>query len=95
MKANNAIYNLNRAKIKKTLKNKMKEYHCLFHCPIKINDYIISIDIIKEKVVFGTLMGDVYLCSADSKKLDINLTLENKRFTRIGILKKIVLQKII
>ena len=26
-------------------------------------------------------MGDVYLCRVDSKKFDINLTLENKRFT--------------
>ena len=72
MKTNNAIYNINRTKIKKTLKNKMKEYHCLFHCPININDCINSIDIINDKVVFGTLMGDVYLCRVDSKKLNVN-----------------------
>ena len=72
MKTNNAIYNINRTKIKKTLKNKMKEYYCLFHCPINNNDCINSIDIINDKVVFGTLMGDVYLCRVDSKKLNVN-----------------------
>ena len=72
MKTNNVIYNIYRTKIKKTFNNKMKEYYCIFHCPINTNDCINSIDINNDKVVFGTLMGDVYLCRVDSKKLNIN-----------------------
>ena len=80
MKTNNAIYNINRTKIKKTFKNKVKEYYCIFHCPININDCINSIDINNDKVVFGTLMGDVFLCRVDSKKLN-RKNYENQKHT--------------
>ena len=70
MKTNNAIYNINRLKIKKSSNNKKKEYTCIFHCPLNINDCINSIDIIDDKVVFGTLMGDVFLCRVDENKLN-------------------------
>ena len=87
MKTNNAIYNINRTKIKKPSNNKKKEYTCIFHCPLNINDCINSIDIIDDKVVFGTLMGDVFLCRVDEKKLngknnDINTINKKSEITK-------------
>ena len=46
-----------------------KKYKCIFHCPITINDCINSIDLKEDKVIIGTLMGDVFLCRADESKL--------------------------
>ena len=87
MKTNNAIYNINRTKIKKPSNNNKKEYTCIFHCPLNINDCINSIDIIDDKVVFGTLMGDVFLCRVDEKKLngknnDINTINKKSEITK-------------
>ena len=70
MKTNNTIYNKNRTKIKNTFNKMKKNYNCIFHCKINNNDCINSIDINDDKVVFGTLMGDVYLCRVDEKKLN-------------------------
>ena len=70
MKTNNAIY-INRAKIKnKPINRKNITYKCIFHCPINLNDCINSIDLFEDKVVFGTLMGDVFLCRVDENKLN-------------------------
>ena len=71
MKTNNVIYNINRAKSKKINKKKIS-YECIFHCPTNINDCINSVDIFEDKIVFGTLMGNVYLCRVDEKKLNKN-----------------------
>ncbi len=46
-----------------------KKYKCIFHCPITINDCINSIDLKEDKVIIGTLMGDVFLCRVDESKL--------------------------
>ena len=70
MKTNNTIYNKNRAKNKKPFIKRKKSYNCIFHCPINTNDCINSIDINDDKVVLGTIMGDVYLCRVDEKKLN-------------------------
>ena len=70
MKTTNVIYNINRIKTKKTSNKKKISYECIFHCPTNINDCINSIDMIDDKVVFGTLMGNVYLCRVDEKKLN-------------------------
>ena len=70
MKTNNAIY-INRTKIKKKPLNKKNiTFKCIFHCPINLNDCINSIDLFEDKVVFGTLMGDVFLCRVDENKLN-------------------------
>ena len=70
MKTNNAIY-INRTKIKnKPINEKNNTYKCIFHCPINLNDCINSIDLFEDKVVFGTLMGDVFLCRVDENKLN-------------------------
>ena len=75
MKTNNAIYNndnKNSSKIKKSILKKKKAYKCIFQCQINPNDCINSIDLIDDKVVFGTLMGDVLLCRVDENKLNGN-----------------------
>lgn len=70
MKTNNAIY-INRKKIiKKSLNKRNITYKCIFHCPINLNDCINSIDLFEDKVIFGTLMGDVFLCRVDENKLN-------------------------
>ena len=53
-------------KIKTKMKNKF-EYICIFHCPITLNDCINSMDLKDDKVIFGTLMGDAYLCRIDEE----------------------------
>ena len=80
MKTNNAIYNKNSSKIKKTFNKKKKAYKCIFHCQINPNDCINSIDLIEDKVVFGTLMGDVLLCRVDENNLSGNYN-ENQIIT--------------
>ena len=80
MKTNNAIYNKNSSKIKKTFNKKKKTYKCIFHCQINPNDCINSIDLIEDKVVFGTLMGDVLLCRVDENNLSGNYN-ENQIIT--------------
>ena len=83
MKTNKEIYDINYSKIKKTFNKKKKSYNCIFHFLINRNDFINSIDINDDKVVFGTLMGDVYLCRVDEKKLnykifEVEVTTEKK-----------------
>ena len=54
--------------IKTKMKNNNKSnFTCIFHCPITINDCINSIDLKEDKVIFGTLMGDAYLCRIDEE----------------------------
>ena len=50
-------------------KKKDSEYKCIFHAPINSSDFITSIDIFEDKVVYGTIMGNVDLCRVDSNKL--------------------------
>ena len=82
MKTN--IYNKSSSKIKNSILKKKKAYKCIFHCQINPNDCINSIDLIDDKVVFGTLMGDVLLCRIDENKLKgnnkANQILKKKKF---------------
>ena len=52
------------------------KYKCIFHCPILYNDIACSIDLDKNYLVYGTLMGEVALCLIEDfssyKKNDIN-----------------------
>ena len=83
MKTNKEIYDINYTKIKKSFNKKKNNYNCIFHFLMNRNDCINSIDINDDKVVFGTLMGDVYLCRVDeaklnNKKYEVEVTPDNK-----------------
>jgi len=52
-------------------------YKCIFNYEISLNDCINSIDLIDDKVVFGTIMGDVFLCRIDENNLLIKHNKKN------------------
>ena len=52
-------------------------YKCIFNYEISLNDCINSIDLIDDKVVFGTIMGDVILCRLDENNLLIKNSKNN------------------
>ena len=52
-------------------------YKCIFNYEISLNDCINSIDLIDDKVVFGTIMGDVILCRLDENNLLIKNSKKN------------------
>ena len=52
-------------------------YKCIFNYEISLNDCINSIDLIDDKVVFGTIMGDVILCRIDENNLLIKNNKKN------------------
>ena len=68
MKANDDNFT-KKVKIRKNIPLKKSDYTCIFHCPITTNDIINSIDLNEDKVIIGTLMGDVFLCRVDDSKL--------------------------
>ncbi len=49
--------------------NKNNKYKCKFHYSLYQNDCINSIDIIDDKIVLGTIMGDVSLIRVDENNL--------------------------
>ena len=68
MKTNNDNFT-KKAKMRNDFPQKASDYTCIFHCPITVNDCINSIDLKDDKVIIGTLMGDVFLCRVDESKL--------------------------
>ena len=68
MKTNNDNFT-KKTKMRNDFPQKKSEYTCIFHCPITVNDCINSIDLKDDKVIIGTLMGDVFLCRVDESKL--------------------------
>ena len=69
MKKGNSSSKLIRQRKKIHPSKKPYQYTCVFHCSKNENDCINSIDIFDDKVVFGTLMGDVNLCRVDKNNL--------------------------
>ena len=65
----NNIVNEEKTKINNKIKYTKSKYKCIFHLSISKNDCINSIDIINDKVVIGTIMGDVNLCRVDENNL--------------------------
>jgi hypothetical protein len=47
-------------------------YQNIFLCPLNKNDCVNSIDIFDDIILYGTLMGNVYLCRANKNKLYLN-----------------------
>ena len=56
-------------------KNKTKEeeyiYKNIFLCPLNKNDCVNSMDIFDDILIYGTIMGNVYLCRVDENNLKI------------------------
>ena len=53
-------------------------FKCILQCPFERNDSINSIDIYNNKIIYGTLMGDVYLCNIEDELNNFqNRTIEN------------------
>ena len=50
---------------------KKHKYKCIFHYPLTQNDCINSIDIIDDKIIIGTIMGDVNLLRVDKNNLSV------------------------
>ena len=69
MKKGNFFTKSIKQKKKSHSSKKPSQYTCVFHCSKNENDCINSIDIFDDKVVFGTLMGDVFLCRVDKNNL--------------------------
>ena len=78
MKKGNSSIKLNKQKKKLHSSKKPSQYTCIFHCSKNENDCINSIDIFDDKVAFGTLMGDVYLCRVDKNNLYGNNFIESQ-----------------
>ena len=70
-----------KTKMRNNLPQEKNKYTCIFHCPITVNDCINSIDLNDDKVIIGTLMGDVFLCRIDENRLYLNP--KNKKNTKI------------
>lgn len=51
---------------------KNHKYKCIFHYPVAPNDCINSLDIIDDKIIIGTIMGDVSLLRVDKDNLLVN-----------------------
>ena len=65
--------NENKSKSKSKIKIK-HEYKNIFLCPLNKNDCVNSIDIFDDIILYGTIMGNVYLCRVNQNNLyqDIN-----------------------
>lgn len=55
--------------IQKINLNQKKEYKNIFLCPKNKHDIVNSIDILDDIIIYGTIMGNVYLCRVDENNL--------------------------
>ena len=49
--------------------NSKREYKNIFLCPINKHDVVTSMDILDDVVIYGTIMGNVYLIRVDKNNL--------------------------
>ena len=49
--------------------NTKREYKNIFLCPINKHDVVNSMDILDDIIIYGTIMGNVYLCRVDKNNL--------------------------
>ena len=80
---NNDIYfdenpKINDNQLKSDL-NKENDYKNIFLCPLNRNDCVNSIDIIDDIILYGTIMGNVYLCRVNQNNLYQNKTQDSKK----------------
>lgn len=72
----NDIYKSENVDLNTSKSNRIKEkeiskynYKCIFLCPISKLECVNSMDIYDDLVVYGTIMGNVYLCHIDKNNL--------------------------
>ena len=60
----------NEMKLKsKSNNNKKSKYKNIFLCPLNKNDCVNSLDIFEDIILYGTIMGNVYLCRVNQNNL--------------------------
>jgi len=83
--------NIDENKYNGTINNKNNsKYKCAYFCPLAHNNIVSSIDIFNDYLVYGTFMGEVYLCflnefskntldyADDSNRTYVNNTIDNE-----------------
>ena len=63
---------------------KKKEYKNVLLCPLKKHDAVNCLDILDDFVIYGTIMGNVYLCRVDKNNLLPKLKKENLNDSNIS-----------
>lgn len=72
MKKNDIYQSENEFFNKQNTKSKQSEkfiYKNIFLCPLNKNDCVNSMDIFDDIILYGTIMGNVYLCRVDENNL--------------------------
>ena len=72
MRKNEIYYSENEVMNFQSTKDKHNEefiYKNIFVCPLNKNDCVNSMDIFDDLLVYGTIMGNVYLCRVDKNNL--------------------------
>ena len=57
--------------------NTKKEYKNIFLCPLNKHDVVNSMDILGDTIIYGTIMGNVYLCRVDKNNLKPEINKRN------------------
>ena len=63
--------------ISKTNPKINRKYKNIFLCPINKHDIVTSIDILDDIVIYGTIMGNVYLCRVNQNTLSNKIKKDN------------------
>ena len=63
--------------ISKTNSKSNREYKNIFLCPINKHDIVTSIDILDDIIIYGTIMGNVYLCRVNQNNLSNEIKKDN------------------
>ena len=63
--------------ISKTNSKPNREYKNIFLCPINKHDIVTSIDILDDIIIYGTIMGNVYLCRVNQNNLSNEIKKDN------------------
>ena len=62
--------------------NNNTQYKCILFSPLNLNDCVNSIDIFDNYIVYGTIMGDVYIFIIDDEN-NKYITIENNPFSSL------------
>ena len=90
MQKNEIYFSENEIMNSQNKKNKTIEeyiYKNIFLCPLNKNDCVNSIDIFDDILIYGTIMGNVYLCRVDENNLQIKSSNKNQIIDSINNIK--------